>query len=80
MAGFDDISLSSYVDPVAHQRALRLPPDGTLATEMLLAQIRGDEVTQPLVVGAELRLRRSTGDPELPRKGRRRLVRAVPAA
>jgi len=80
VAGFDDISLSSYVTPSLTSVHCDYRRMGRIATEMLLAQIRGDEVTQPLVVGAELRLRRSTGDPELPRKGRRRLVRAVPAA
>jgi DNA-binding LacI/PurR family transcriptional regulator len=34
---------------------------GQVATQMLLSRLRGEEVVQQFTIGAELRLRRSTG-------------------
>ncbi len=63
VAGFDDISLSSYVTPALTTVRCDYRRMGHLATRMLLALIRGEEVVQPLAVGGELCLRRSTGAP-----------------
>lgn len=61
VAGFDDISLANYVTPpltTVHCDYRRM---GKVATQMLLAQLRNEEVVQQFTIGAELRLRRSTG-------------------
>jgi DNA-binding LacI/PurR family transcriptional regulator len=62
VAGFDDIGLASYVTPSLTSIYCDYRRMGHTATEMLLAQLRGEQIAQPAVVGAELRLRRSTGD------------------
>jgi DNA-binding LacI/PurR family transcriptional regulator len=60
VAGFDDISLASYVTPSLTTVRCDYRRMGRIATRMLLAQIQGEDVVQPLSVGGELRLRRST--------------------
>jgi DNA-binding LacI/PurR family transcriptional regulator len=61
VAGFDDISLANHVTPsltTVHCDYRRM---GQVAAQMLLSRLRGDEVVQQFTIGAELRLRRSTG-------------------
>ena len=60
VAGFDDISLSSYVTPSLTTVRCDYRRMGRIATQMLLAQIKGEDVVQPVAVGGELCLRRST--------------------
>ncbi len=62
VAGFDDIGLASYVTPTLTTVGCDYRRMGQLATELLLAQLGGQELVQPMAVGAELRLRQSTGD------------------
>lgn len=79
VAGFDDIGLASYVTPSLTSVYCDYRRLGRVATEMLLAQISGQEVSPPRAIGAELRLRRSTGDPEPPFGRQHKAVPAVSA-
>lgn len=61
VAGFDDIGLASYVTPSLTTVRCDYRRMGQIATRMLLALVRGEEVVQQITVGGELKLRRSTG-------------------
>lgn len=67
VAGFDDISLASYVTPALTTVRCDYRRMGRIAALMLLSQIRGEEVLQPVAVGGELVLRRSTDPDNTPR-------------
>lgn len=60
VAGFDDIGLSSFVTPSLSTVRCDYRRMGQIATQMLLAQLRNEEVVQQITVGGELLLRRST--------------------
>lgn len=60
VAGFDDISLASYVTPSLTTVRCDYRQMGRIATQMLLAQIRGEEVIQTTTVGGALQRRGST--------------------
>ncbi|WP_377273607.1 LacI family DNA-binding transcriptional regulator [Peterkaempfera sp. SMS 1(5)a] len=61
VAGFDDISLASYVTPALTTVRCDYRRMGQIAAHTLLAQLRNEEVAPQLTIGGELRLRRSTG-------------------
>ncbi|MBA4866077.1 LacI family DNA-binding transcriptional regulator [Streptomyces sp. PSKA54] len=61
VAGFDDISLASYVTPALTTVRCDYRRMGQIATHTLLAQLRNEEVAPQFTIGGELRLRRSTG-------------------
>ncbi|MGX5682764.1 LacI family DNA-binding transcriptional regulator [Schumannella luteola] len=61
VAGFDDVSLASYVVPSLTTVHCDYRTMGRRATQMLLAVIRGDEVPHVAPgIGAQLRIRRSS--------------------
>ncbi len=61
IAGFDDISLASYVVPSLTTVYCDYRQMGRRATQMLLAQIRGEDVPHVAAdIGAQLRIRRSS--------------------
>lgn len=64
VAGFDDISLASYVVPSLTTVRCDYRRMGAIATQMLLAQVRGEDVPHVAAgIGAELRIRRSSTRP-----------------
>jgi len=61
VAGFDDVSLASYVVPSLTTVHCDYRQMGRRATQMLLSQIRGEEVPHIAAdIGAQLRIRRSS--------------------
>ncbi|SCY15373.1 DNA-binding transcriptional regulator, LacI/PurR family [Streptomyces sp. 136MFCol5.1] len=61
VAGFDDISLASYVTPALTTVRCDYRRMGQIAAHTLLAQLRNEDVAPQITIGGELRLRRSTG-------------------
>jgi DNA-binding LacI/PurR family transcriptional regulator len=60
VAGFDDISLASYVTPALTTVHCDYRRMGQIATQTLLAHLRNEDVAPQFTIGGELRLRRST--------------------
>lgn len=66
VAGFDDINLASYVTPSLTTVRCDYRRMGQVAAQVLLAQLRGEEVAPQLMIDGELRLRRSTEGADRP--------------